>query len=102
MALADQAYLASEPVFVGRASMAMTAAAVAIGNSATNPSSTYQVLRHALATKALTDPYSWGPVFARAVASNVAITNASTDSDIEYTVSTVWDAIAGAGPAPTP
>jgi hypothetical protein len=47
----------------------------------------------------LADPTGWAPRFALAVVTNPVITVASSDSDIQFTVNSVWDAIAGAGPA---
>lgn len=87
--------LATWPPFVRRVTAAMLKAAVAVGNEAFD-GSTYKLMRRALVTKVLEDSALWGGRFAYAVVSNPAITFASTDSDIEFTISTVWDAMAGA------
>lgn len=95
MALSDQTDLATYPPFIRRVTAAMLKAAVAVG-AETFDGSVYKLARRALVTKALEDAPVWGSRFAYGVVSNVAITVASTDSDIEFTVNSIWDAMAGA------
>jgi hypothetical protein len=97
MALSDQSDLAVYPPFVRRVEAATVAAAVAIGNEAYDGSQT-AIARRALSQRVLVDPNEWGEIFAWAIASNTAITIASADSDIEWTIGSVWNAIAGALP----
>lgn len=95
MALSDMTDLATYAPFVRRVTGAMLKAAVAVGAEEYDGSQ-YKLMRRALVTKTLEDSPLWGSRFAYAVASNVAITYTSTDSDIEFTVNSVWDAVAGA------
>lgn len=95
MALSDMTDLATWPPFVRRVTAAMLKAAVAIGNEPFNGTA-YKLARRALVIETLKDPVAWGIRFAYAVVSNPAITYASTDGDIEFTVASVWDPMAGA------
>lgn len=95
MALTDMTDLATWPPFVRRVTAAMLKAAVNVGAEEFDGTQ-YKLARRALVTKVLEDSALWGTRFAYAAVSNVAITFASTDSDIEFTVNSVWDAMAGA------
>lgn len=95
MALSDMIDLANHPAFIRRVEGAMLKAAVNVG-AETFDGSSYKLQRRALVKLVLEDASRWGEVFAYAVVSNVAITFSSTDSDIEFTVNSVWDAVAGA------
>jgi hypothetical protein len=93
MALYDQAQLASDGVFRARVQVALVAAALqVVGEDSTTPSS-YE--RQVLGVKVLTDPDVMTPRFAWAVAANPAVTADSADDDIAYTITTVWDDVAG-------
>jgi hypothetical protein len=81
---------------------AMVYAAEQIGQETADISSDYRRLRRALSVNVINDPGTWAPKFALLVAAQPAITTASTDGDIQFTVNAVWDAAAGAGPAPGP
>jgi hypothetical protein len=98
----EQSYLAGHPDFVARVAVAIAKSAVAIGNETLDPADAFAVLRHALATKVLNDPVTWQAPWARAVTSNAAIEFGSLDSDIEYTVNSMWSAMAGASTPPGP
>jgi len=50
--------------------------------------------RGALAAQTLADPPGVARNLAKAVVTNLAITSESTDSDIEFTVATMWNAFA--------
>jgi hypothetical protein len=95
MSLSDMTDLATHPAFIRRVTGAMLKAAVNVGSELYDGTQ-YKIMRRALVTKALEDSPLWGERFSYAVASNPAITFASTDSDIEFTVNSVWDAMAGA------
>jgi len=56
-------------------------------------------LRRALAINVLGDPDHYAVRFAWLVVANPAIGYTSTDGDIQFTVNSSWDAVAGA-PAP--
>ncbi|QWF78694.1 hypothetical protein [Amycolatopsis sp. CA-230715] len=99
--LADSAELALFPPFARRVQAAVSIAAKDVGaevDDPTNPSRTQ--LRRALATNVFANPNDYGLRFAWAVATNPVITLASTDGDIQFTVNSVWDTIAGAPPRP--
>jgi hypothetical protein len=97
----ESAYLARYPTFVDRVMVAMVSAAQQIGEEAQSVAVDHFRLRRALATNVLGDPDGWAPKFALAVVTNQVITLASSDSDIQFTVNSMWDSIAGAGPVPT-
>lgn len=93
MALIDQAQLASDGSFRARVQVALVAAALDIvGESSDTPSS---YARQLLGLKILTDPDSMTPRFTWAVVANPAISAESSDNDIAYTITTVWDDVAG-------
>jgi hypothetical protein len=96
--LAGISALSQWPPFIERVQAAMVKAAVAVGAEAQQetPRST---LRRSLSVNVFTDLDDYTRRFAVAVAANPVITHDSSDGDIEYTVNSVWDAIAGAPPA---
>jgi hypothetical protein len=97
MAYVDQATLADDVTFRARIRVAIMTAAVQVQGEAKSGFSDAQYgKRQALATAILAtggsdyiDRFSW------AVATNVAVTAASTDSDIQFTVNSMWDDLAG-------
>lgn len=98
MAFTDQATLADTPAFQSRVQLAVVTAAVQIaaeevsGDKDDEVYAKRQVLANVVLTSAGQDllaAFSW------AVASNAAITSASADSDIQFEVNSVWNAIAG-------
>jgi hypothetical protein len=95
MALSDMADLPTFPPFVRAVTGATLKAAVAVG-AETFDGSNYKLQRRALVKQVLENAPLWGSRFAYAVAANPAITYESTDNDIEFTVNSVWDAMAGA------
>lgn len=98
--LSDTTDLVTWPPFKRKVAAAMISAAVAIGNEAvSSPPTETQRKRHALSANVLRDPAQWADNFAWAVASNVAITYTSNDGDIQFTVNSVWNAVAGVEPA---
>lgn len=90
--------LSSWPPFVRRVQAAMIKAAtdVAAETSEETPRST---LRRALSVNVFANREDYTGRFAIAVASNPVITHDSSDGDLQFTVNSVWDAIAGAPPA---
>lgn len=100
MTFSDSAYLARNPGFVDRVLIAMVTAAQQIGEETQNVTTDHFRLRRALATNVLGDPNTWAPKFALAVVTNPVIAISSADGDIQFTVNSMWDAIAGAGPVP--
>jgi hypothetical protein len=98
--LSDVAYLASYPPFVDQVKAAAVLAATQVGQETSDITTDYHRLRRALSVNVLQDPDAWAPRFAIAVATNSVVTKDSSDSDIQFTVNSVWSSIAGAGPAP--
>ena len=97
-ALEDIYLLGRLTSFTERVAAAIAKAAVAVAAEA--PSQTERSrLRRALAVKVLENPEEYAVRFALAVATNAQITKASPDNDIEFTVNSMWDAVAGADPA---
>lgn len=99
MAFADMADLAEHPGFRARVRIAMVTAAVQIGAEIADGSE-HDRLRRALSVNVLLDQYQYGDRFAWTVATNPAITLASPDDALQFTVNSQWDAVAGAGPVP--
>lgn len=95
MALQDATDLAVYPPFIRRVTGAMLKAALDVGAEEFDGTQ-YRITRRGLATSVLADSALYGSRFAYAVAGNVAVNIDSTDSDIEFTVNSVWDAVAGA------
>jgi hypothetical protein len=122
MALADQAVLAVNPEWIPKVKMAMVKIALQIkGETQQRGFVSYYTKRSYLADVILGAPISnsispqaYNPNamtletavarFSWAVASSVAINWDSTDGDLEFTVTAVWDDIAGvdADEAPDP
>lgn len=93
MTLYAQYNLAREPEFIASVTIAMIQAAIAIANESTATANHALRARHA--ARVLNEPTHFAPGFALGVASNPAITAESTDSDIQFTVNSNWDAFAG-------
>lgn len=93
MSFLTQSALASDADFVAR----VTQAAVTAGKDIqAEPGDTVgHIKRTDYALQVLRSPQVFGPLFAQGVASNPAITGASTDSDIQFTVNSLWNAYAG-------
>ncbi len=93
MSLGAQYALAQDRTFVQRVTVAMIQAAIAIANE--SAAGQNHTLRARHAARVLNEPEHFAPGFALGVASNPAITAESTDSDIQFTVNSNWDAFAG-------
>jgi hypothetical protein len=85
--------LAFDTVFISRVQHAMLKAAINVQAEASN--TTNHTNRSGYAHAVLNDPNRYGPLFAQGVVTNASITDTSTDSDIEFTVNSLWDAYAG-------
>jgi hypothetical protein len=95
MALSDMTDLATWPPFIRKVTAAAITAAENVGAEEFDGSN-YKLQRRALVKQVLEDPALWGSRFAYAAAANPAINFGSTDNDIQFTVNSVWDAMAGA------
>jgi len=104
MTLATDLATAQDETFRGRVLMAAVRAAVAIANE--EPAATDDAVtsrRHALAFTMLNNPSDFQERFVWAVLTNPAVSTAGAeapDGDIEFVVSSVWNAIAGTNLAP--
>lgn len=93
-----QIALAENGEFQARVRQAVVTAAVAIMADA--PENTPEAIavhakRAALANRVLLDPTGLQRAWAYMVVSNPAIDDTSTDSDLQWTVSSMWNAMAG-------
>lgn len=96
MAYADQATLAADDTFRGRIRDAVMTAAVAIMGEAKTTDDAVFGKRQALAEQMMTSGgASHLEAFTWAVVANNAISAGSTDDDIQFTVNSVWDDVAG-------
>lgn len=96
--LSEIADLATWPPFMRRIRAAVAKAAVDIGAELAAETPRSQI-RRSLSVNVFASLDDYTARFALAVARNPVITNDSSDSDIEFTVNSVWDVIAGAPPA---
>lgn len=93
-----QIALAEDGEFQARVRQAVVTAAVAIMADA--PENTPEAIavhakRAALANRVLLDPTGLQRAWAYMVVSNPAIDDTATDSDLQWTVSSMWNAMAG-------
>jgi uncharacterized protein YueI len=96
MAFIDQSVLARSPQFRDRVIIAMVKTAVLIvGEALEVGKEVLHEKRHTLGVDIVQNPDLKLNAFSFAVAQNAAITATSTDGDIEFTVVTVFDDIAG-------
>lgn len=90
----DMATLATDSELRTRINVALVIAAKAIAAEGTDRSA-----RRILAHNILDQPMAYLDRFTWAIVTNPAITAESSDSDIQYTVNSVWNSIAGDDPA---
>lgn len=96
MTYLDQAALAANADFQLRLKVAMATAATQIsGEAKASLTDAVYAKRQALAAGVLLEPARWVERFAWAVTSNVAINAQSSDSDIQFTVNSMWNDLAG-------
>lgn len=101
MTYLDNAAVAQHRVFRDRVLVATVRTAVAVAAEAPSapPDATRDALRAALATNVLADPLGHVERFSWAVITNPSVAAsglAATDSDLEFVLATIWDAVAGA------
>lgn len=97
MAFTDQAALAADSTFGSRIRVAMMTAATQVASEAKGSmddevyDKRQQLARQVLTSAGLNtlDMFVW------AVVTNVAVTGSSTDSDLQFTVNSVWSGLAG-------
>lgn len=93
MAILDSITLAADDVFQKKITHLVVKAAHAIMNEDSGTAN--HAARVTLAKQALAAPEVLGKRFAYGVVTNGAITAASTDSDLEFTVNSLWNSYAG-------
>jgi len=89
--------LATDSQFLIKVRVAIVKSATAVvGEAPANPANTTKDdKRHALGEKVLAGPASLLPLFAEACAALGTLTTTSTDADVEFTVNSIWDGLAG-------
>ncbi len=88
--------LSQDATFRGRVQIAMAKTALAIGGEALGVlKPLVWIKRQDFVKVVLSAPTEWTNQFALAVCTNDSITALSTDSDIEFMVSSTWDDLAG-------
>ncbi len=93
MAFTDDYELANDEVFKQKVQMAMVKSGLAVVSE--DPGTAYHEKRATYANQVLKNPSGSAADMAYGVSSNVAITGASSDADIEFTVNANWNAYAG-------
>lgn len=91
----EQQSIYADPDFQKRVKHAIVKVAIAVRNEAASENPDLDARRSRLALAVLDNADVYGPRFAQSVVTNQAITSASSDADIEFTVSSVWNAFAG-------
>lgn len=95
MALLDQAMLAQHAGFRDRVLVAAMKSAVDISSEPASADARKDSMRKTLATNVLNGPAAHVDRFSWAVVQNANITYVSNDADIQFTVNSVWNGIAG-------
>src|SRR3954466_3112459 len=96
MTYLDQASLASNADFQLKVKVAIATAATQVaGEAKASLSDAVYAKRQALAIDVLRESARWVERWAWAIVSNAAITSGSSDSDIQFTVNSMWNDLAG-------
>lgn len=99
MALIDQYQLAQDGEFRGRVQQALLTSAVNVMAEATDEQNGPTFVQHQqranFAQRVLNNPNAIAKSHAFAIASNPAITDQSTDNDLQFTVNSMWNAFSG-------
>lgn len=93
MAFLDQYQLATDPVFISRVEIALAKSAVAVNSE--DPTTVGHPVRVAYSKRVLDAPASAATAAAIAVVTNGAITPESPDDAIEFTLNSMFNALAG-------
>lgn len=93
MAYIDQHNLSQDSVFKNRVRVAMLTGATNVQAEAT--STTNHTNRSNYAKLVLNDPDSYINAFCEAVTTNAGIVSSSLDSDIQFTVNSLWNDLSG-------
>ncbi len=98
MTFLERSKLANNGEFYLKVKLAMIKAAVAVASEADNGKMAYDI-RQSYAVRVLNNPDEKVRAFCFAVVTNAAITESSSDSDIEFTVNSLFSSFAGVTPA---
>lgn len=93
MSFLDQAALANNSDFIDRVTQAAIKSAAAVMAEAGNTAGHRERTNYAV--QVLRSPQIMGPLMAQGVVGNPQISAASPDSDIEFTINTLWNAYSG-------
>lgn len=96
MAYIDSYNLSQNSIFQGKVAIAIATASSQIYGESTSGDNDLDQKRAALSFAVLRDPVAWKNIFSVAVCTNPVITDSSSDSDIQFTVNSLWNDIAGA------
>ena len=92
MTLEQQWNTAANTTFSHRVQQAAVKAAIAVASE--DAQTANHAKRLAFGNVLLRSPEAWGRVIAYGVLTNAAVSEASSDSDIEFTVNSMWNAYA--------
>lgn len=92
MTASEQYDLSHDAIFLRRVQMIIQKSAIAV--AAEDPATANHVQRLAYGNKVLMNPGGYAELMAQGVSTNAAISSASSDSDIEFTVNSQWNAYA--------
>lgn len=99
----QMAGLAKHEDFRNQVRIAMVTAAIAVGAEASDPNNPETSrLRRAHSANVLQNQDAWAEQYAWAVAANPSITYPAKDNDVQFTVNSKFNAMAGAPPAAPP
>lgn len=93
MGFSEQFSLSQDQAFIRRIQHTIVKTAVAVVSEAGTVNN--HASRTTFATAVCRNPEAYANQYSQAVTTNGAITAASSDSDIEFTVNSMWDAFAG-------
>jgi hypothetical protein len=92
MTAAEQYDLSHDTLFMRRVQMIAQKTAIAV--AAEDPATASHAQRVAFGNKVLMNPSGYAELIAQGVTTNSAINASSTDSDIEFTINSQWNAYA--------
>jgi hypothetical protein len=98
MSYLDQISLATDPEFTNRVQQAAIKTAIAISSEASSGDAELDAARLNYATRVLHSPQNYARLMAYGVATADGISAASSDSQIESAVISLWNAYSGSNP----
>lgn len=95
MAYIDSFNLSQNSTFRGKIQIAIATAAKDIRGESPSDNEDLDLKRSELAFQVLRNPLEWIDIFSINVCTNPVINESSTDADIQFTVNSLWNDIAG-------